>query len=75
MADPGQPTLGGVYRGVKWEMYLLRIPLSCLETPIQAFPPPPPAMHPNEASSAGGTQPAQHPTAYMAEEGKAASPL
>lgn len=41
MADPGQPTLGGVYRGVKWEMYLLRIPLSCLETPIQAFPPPP----------------------------------
>lgn len=40
MADPGQPTLGRVYRGVKWGMYLLRIPLSCLETPIQAFPPP-----------------------------------
>ena len=56
MADPGQTTLGGVCRGVKGGCTCSKTPRPACESPSKPLPSC--TLHPREASSKEGTQPA-----------------
>lgn len=66
MADPGQPTLGGVCREAQGGAGRDVAASTSPALPAKPHPSLSPTMHPREAGSMRDTQPARHPPAEVA---------